>query len=81
MYIFTSDAMKETSDKDKRVRRSLTGRPLVITAAILAVVHACLAIEGRGIEGFLLWVVILFFGYWLLFAFLIWLSRKIRERS
>lgn len=53
----------------------------MIAAAILAVVHACLVIEGRGIEGFLLWVIILFLGYWLLFQLLIWLSRKIRERS
>ena len=54
---------------------------LLATAAILAIVHACLGIEGRGIEGFLLWVIILFLGYWLLFQLLIWLSRKIRERS
>lgn len=73
--------MKQTSEKDNQARRSLTGKPLIIAAAILAVVHACLVIEGRGIEGFLLWVILLFVGYWLLFAFLIWLSRKIRERS
>ena len=54
---------------------------LATAAAILAIVHACLAIEGRGIEGFLLWVIILFLGYWLLFQLLIWLSRKLRERS
>jgi hypothetical protein len=73
--------MKETPEKDNRARRLLTGRPLAIAAAILAVVHACLVIEGRGIEGFVLWVVILFVAYWLLFQLLIWLSRKLRERS
>ncbi|HSL28980.1 MAG TPA: hypothetical protein VK900_07260 [Anaerolineales bacterium] len=73
--------MTANPEDNPRDKRSATSRPLVIAAAILAVVHACLVIEGRGIEGFLLWVIILFLGYWLLFQLLIWLSRKIRERS
>jgi hypothetical protein len=76
-----SDEMKETPEKDNRARRSLTGRPLVIAAAVLGMVHACLVIEGRGIEGFILWVVILFFGYWLFFTLLVWLWRRYRDRA
>lgn len=75
--------MKADPEKGKApgLMKRATSRPLMIAAAILAVVHACLVIEGRGIAGFLLWVVILFFGYWLLFTFLIWLSGRLRERS
>ena len=71
--------MKENPENDTRTRRrSLTGRPLVIASAILAVIQACLTIEGRGIEGFVLWVIILFVGYWLLFTLLVWLWSKFR---
>ena len=71
--------MKENPENDTRARRrSLTGRPLVIASAILAVIQACLTIEGRGIEGFVLWVIILFVGYWLLFTLLVWLWGKFR---
>ncbi|MDQ2692185.1 MAG: hypothetical protein M3Y68_09155 [Chloroflexota bacterium] len=73
--------MKDTTQKDPPARPRATSRLLVIAAAILAVVHACLVIEGRGIEGFILWVIILFVAYWLLFQLLIWLSRRLRERS
>ena len=54
---------------------------MVTAAAILAIVQACLTIEGRGIEGFVLWVLILFAGYWLLFTFLAWLWRRFRDRA
>jgi hypothetical protein len=50
-------------------------------ATILAMAQACLTIEGRGIEGFILWVLILFVGYWLLFTILVWLWRRLRERE
>lgn len=76
--------MRENPEKgsDTRARRrSLTGKPLVIASAILAVMQACLTIEGRGIEGFILWVIILFFGYWLFFTFLEWLWRRFRDRA
>jgi hypothetical protein len=56
-------------------------RPLAIAAAVIAVVQACLTIEGRGIEGFILWVLILFVGYWLLFTFLRWLWGRFRDRA
>ena len=53
---------------------------MAIAAAILAVIQACLTIEGRGIEGFVLWVLIFFIGYWLLFTLLLWLWRRLRDR-
>jgi hypothetical protein len=62
-------------------RRPSTWRPVTALAAILAVVQACLTIEGMGIEGFALWVIILFAGYWLLFTFIIWVWRRFRERT
>ena len=74
--------MRETSEKQTPARRrSPAWKPLVVAAAILAVVQACLTIEGRGIEGFILWVIILFVGYLLLFTLLIWLWGKLRDRS
>jgi hypothetical protein len=74
--------MKENPEKDTRVKqRSPTWRMLATASAILAVVQACLTIEGMGIEGFILWVIILFVGYWLFFTFLIWLWRKYGDRS
>jgi hypothetical protein len=70
--------MKENPEKDARVKRRSTRKPLAIAAAIIAVIQACLTIEGRGIEGFVLWVIILFVAYWLLFAFLAWLWQRFR---
>lgn len=49
-----------------------------IAALLLAVIQACLTIEGMGIEGFVLWVLILFAGYWLLFTVILWLLGKFR---
>jgi hypothetical protein len=79
---FSKDAMKDNLENDSRGKRhSSTWKPLATAAAILAVVQACLTIEGRGIEGFVLWVLILFVGYWLLFTLLIWLWRRFRDRT
>ena len=74
--------MKESPGNAPRVRRNPSTRRIVAAvAAILAVVQACLTIEGMGIEGFVLWVIILFAGYWLLFTFLIWVWRRFRDRA
>jgi len=74
--------MKENPENDAQARRrSRAWRPLAIAAAIIAVIQACLTIEGRGIEGFVLWVIILFVGYLLLFTFLRWLWQKIQNRG
>jgi hypothetical protein len=75
--------MKENpqNEKDARGRRRFTWRPLAMAAAIIAVIQACLTIEGRGIEGFVLWVIILFVAYWLLFTFLAWLWRRFGGRA
>ena len=74
--------MKESSEKDTPVkRRSPTWKPLATAAAVIAVIQACLTIEGMGIEGFVLWVVILFVGYWLFFTLLAWLWQKYRDRA
>lgn len=74
--------MKESSENDTRgKRRSSTWKPLATAAAVIAVIQACLTIEGMGIEGFVLWVVILFVGYWLFFTFLVWLWQKYRDRA
>jgi hypothetical protein len=70
--------MKEDQQTGKR-RGSW--KSMAIAAAILAIVQACLTIEGRGIEGFVLWVLILFVGYWLLFTLLAWLWRRLRDRA
>ena len=53
----------------------------MIAALMLAVIQACLTIRGMGIEGFVLWVIILFAGYWLFFNLVLWIVRKIRDRS
>ncbi len=50
-------------------------------AAVVAVIQACLTINGRGIEGFVLWIVIFFLAYWLFFTFLVWLWGVLRRRS
>jgi hypothetical protein len=67
---------------DPPVKRRLSvRRPLVVAAAVLAVVQACLTIEGMGIEGFVLWVLILFGFYLLLFNFILWLWQKRKDRG
>ncbi|HKY56396.1 MAG TPA: hypothetical protein VJM08_18915 [Anaerolineales bacterium] len=74
--------MKEYRENDPRVkRRPSAWRQSVLPAAILAVIQACLTISGMGIEGFVLWVLIIFVGYWLLFTFLILLWRRFRDRA
>ena len=73
--------MKENPERDERGKRRSTWKPLATAAAIIAIVQACLTIEGRGIEGFILWVLILFVAYWLFFSFLAWLWRRRRDRS
>jgi hypothetical protein len=76
--------MKEIPENDKYARgkqRPSTWKLSATAAAILAVLQACLTIEGRGIEGFVLWVLILFVGYWLLFTFLVWLWRRLKDRE
>ena len=69
----------ENNPNDKR--RSPTWKTLATVAAVIAVIQACLTIEGRGIEGFVLWVLILFVGYWLFFTFLVWLWGRLRDRT
>jgi Flp pilus assembly protein TadB len=74
--------MKENPENDPRVkRRPSAGRQSAIAAAIIALIQACLTIEGMGIEGFILWVIIIFVVYWLFFTFLIWIWRRIRGRA
>ncbi len=74
--------MKENPENNTRARRRAPSwRVLATTAAILAVVQACFTIEGMGIEGFVLWVLILFVGYWLFFTFLVWLWGRLRNRA
>jgi hypothetical protein len=71
--------MKKNSENDLLVKRRSSWKPLATVAAILAIIQACLTIEGRGIEGFILWVLILFVGYWLFFMFLRWLWGRFRD--
>jgi hypothetical protein len=74
--------MKDKPENDPRVkRRQPSWKPVAAAAAILAVIQACLTIEGRGIEGFILWVLILFVGYWLFFTLLVWPWRKLSDRA
>ena len=70
--------MKENSSQGRppRSRRRL----ITIAALVLAVVLACLTIRGMGVEGFVLWVIILFAGYWLLFNILLWLLGRLTKR-
>jgi hypothetical protein len=76
------DAMKENPENNTPgKRRSSTWKSLAAAAAVIAVIQACLTVEGMGVEGFVLWVIILFVGYWLFFTFLIWLWRKYRDRA
>jgi hypothetical protein len=74
--------MKQDLKTDPRVKRPQPAWKLLAPlAAILAVIQACLTIEGRGITGFVLWVLILFAGYWLFFTLLVWLWRRVRDRA
>ena len=75
--------MKENPENGDhaRVKQRSTWKPLATAAAIVAIIQACLTIEGRGIEGFILWVIILFVAYWLFFTFLRWLWRRLRNRA
>jgi hypothetical protein len=69
--------MRENPDKP----RTSAWRQSAKLAAIVAVVQTFLTISGRGIEGFFLWMLILFVAYWLLFTFLIWLWRRFVRRA
>jgi fatty acid desaturase len=73
--------MKEDPDNNgQSKRRASSSKPLVALAAILAVIQACFTVEGMGIEGFILWVLILFVGYWLFFMFVRWVWQKFNNR-
>ena len=75
--------MKESPGNRKaaRVKQRSTWKPLATAAAIVAIIQACLTIEGRGIEGFILWVIILFVAYWLFFSVVVWLWQRFRDRA
>jgi hypothetical protein len=74
--------MKENPENDIRAkRRSPSWKLMATAAAILAVIQACFTIEGMGIEGFVLWILILFIGYWFFFTFLVWLWGRYRDRA
>ena len=74
--------MKNNSENDTPVkRRTPSWKLMAAAAAILAVIQACFTIEGMGIEGFVLWVLILFVGYWLFFTLLVWLWGRFRDRA
>lgn len=73
---------KQNSSTDEQAGSyRLPWKQTAILAAGVAVMQACLTISGRGIEGFLLWILIFFVGYWLLFTFLVWVWRAVRKRS
>lgn len=76
--------MKERPEAVKGVpvkRSPLRWKQTAVLAAGLAVITACLTISGRGIEGFILWIVVFFFLYWLFFTLLIWLWQVLKRRS
>lgn len=81
LWFKEQNLMKANPDSSKLVKRASSWKPPVIAAGILAVVQACLTVEGMGIEGFVLWVIILFVGYWLLFMAARWLWRKFQDRT
>ncbi|MEO8355432.1 MAG: hypothetical protein ABI621_05940 [Chloroflexota bacterium] len=57
-------------------RRPSAWRQGAKVAAVIAVIQACLTIEGRGIEGFIVAVILIFLAYWLFFTFIVWLWRR-----
>ena len=76
--------MKENpkNGNDVRIRRrSSAWKPSAVAAAIIAVLQACLTIRGMGVEGFVLWVLIIFLAYWLFFTLLILVWRRFRDRG
>ena len=73
--------MKENPENEARGKQRSAWKPLMVAAAILAIVQACLTIKGRGIEGFIAWVIILFVAYWLFFMLLRWLLGRLRDRA
>jgi hypothetical protein len=71
--------MKESPDNIKKAlarHRPSVWRQGAKIAAVVAVIQACLTIEGRGIEGFIVAVILIFVAYWLVFTFIIWLWRR-----
>jgi len=73
---------KPKGPKDEQAGSTrLPWKQTAILAGVVAMMQACLTINGRGIEGFLLWILIFFVGYWLLFIFLVWLWRVVARRS
>jgi flagellar biosynthesis protein FliQ len=74
--------MKENPEnkKDTRVNPSATPKLLAAAAAIIAFIQACLTINGRGVLGFVLWVIVFFVAYWLVFTFLFWVVRRFTDR-
>ena len=75
--------MKESPENvqnDLVRRRPSVWRQGAKVAAVIAVIQACLTIEGRGIEGFIVAVIIIFVGYWLFFTFIVWLWRRLTGR-
>ena len=75
--------MKENPEnkKDTRVKPRSTPKLLAGAAAVLAVIQACLTINGRGVLGFVLWVMVFFVAYWLIFMFLFWAVQRFRDRK
>jgi hypothetical protein len=74
--------MKENPQNNQQAKpRPSAWRLSVLPAAIIAVIQACLTISGMGIEGFVLWVLIIFVAYWLFFTLLIWIWRRSRSRA
>jgi hypothetical protein len=74
--------MKENPENNLQVkRRPSAWKQSVLPAVMMAVIQAYLTISGMGIEGFVLWVLIMFVAYWLLFTFLILVWRRFRDRS
>lgn len=73
--------MKRDPDNNRQVKRASSWKPPVIVAGILSVIQACLTVEGMEIEGFVLWVLILFVGYWLLFMILRWVWQRFQHRA
>jgi len=73
--------MKENPENVRTKYGSLPWKQCAILAAIVAVIQAFLTINGRGITGFILWVLIIFVAYWIVFTFLVWVWRRLRDRA